>query len=72
MNTLKFKTNLNCSACVKAVTPSLNAFGKIKSWEVDTNDPDKILSVQTNDDLGDSEIIEMIKDRGFYAERLNS
>lgn len=42
---LRFKTNINCSNCVKAVSPFLNEIKDI-SWEVDTSNPDKILTVK--------------------------
>ena len=42
MNTLKFKTNINCNGCIAKVTPSLNGAGGIENWEVDTNNPQKI------------------------------
>jgi len=44
-NTLTLKTNLNCGSCVAKVTPALNALSDITHWEVDTANPDKLLSV---------------------------
>jgi len=46
METLTFKTNINCSNCVAKVTPFLNSDKSITKWEVDTNSPDKTLSVK--------------------------
>jgi len=45
MITLKFKTNINCGGCIKAVTPHLDKAEGVKSWSVDTVNPDKILTV---------------------------
>lgn len=47
MNTLKFKTNINCSGCINAVAPHLNQVEGITQWQVDTLDPEKILTVET-------------------------
>jgi hypothetical protein len=40
----QFRTNLNCQNCVAAVRPHLDAAG-LRSWDVNTADPNKILSV---------------------------
>lgn len=37
METLQFKTNINCSGCVAKVTPELNETEGIWHWNVDTN-----------------------------------
>ncbi len=64
MEALKFKTNINCSGCVKAVTPQLNQVDSISSWQVDTDHPEKILEVQSQ--TGDQQpVIEAVKKSGF-------
>ncbi len=64
METLKFKTNINCGGCVKAVTPKLNQVESITSWQVDTDNPDKILEVQSQ--TGDRQsVIDAVKKSGF-------
>ena len=47
MNTLKFKTNINCTGCLGKVTPILNAETDINNWEVDLKSEDRILTVAT-------------------------
>lgn len=42
----------------------------IESWEVDTDNPDKILTVET--DLEAAEVISIVKEAGFKAETLAS
>ena len=69
MNILKFKTNINCGNCVKAVTPILNNDKEIKSWAVDTDSPDKVLTVQS-ERLSSSEVINLIWNAGFKGEVL--
>ena len=64
MASLKFKTTINCGNCVRTVTPFLNELEGIKSWNVDTTNADKILTVET--DVLDAEvIIETVEDLGF-------
>jgi copper chaperone len=67
METLKFKTNINCGGYISTVTPSLDSLNDVKHWEVDTNNPDKILSVQAEDGLTANEIIETLKKKGYQA-----
>lgn len=69
MNTLKFKTNIKCGGCIATVTPFLNKVQDIKNWEVDTVNPDKILTVQS-ENLDAGEIISAIKAAGYTAESI--
>ena len=69
MTTLKFKTNINCSNCVAKVTPFLNRKEGVQSWNVDTENPDKILTVET-DELSAEDVIKVIKRTGFEAEKI--
>ncbi|MFT5833158.1 MAG: copper chaperone [Cognaticolwellia sp.] len=64
MGTLKFKTTINCGNCVRTVTPFLNELEGIKSWNVDTENPNKILSVET-DSLEAEIIVDTVEDLGF-------
>lgn len=69
MSTIKFKTNINCANCLAKVTPVLNKKEGIESWNVDTGNPDKILTVET-DTLSVEDIIETIKPTGFQVEAI--
>jgi copper chaperone len=69
MKTYQFKTTINCGGCVAKVTPHLNAEADIKSWEVDINNPDKVLTVET-ESLELNEIKAMVEKLGFKAEAL--
>jgi copper chaperone len=64
MKTLRFKTNINCSGCVAKVTPFLNEQENIEKWEVDTNNPDKILSV-SGESLEEEEVRRAVAEAGF-------
>lgn len=64
-----FKTNINCSGCVASITPHLNANKEIKHWEVNTQNPNKILTVET-ENLSDEKIKEIITNAGYKAETI--
>lgn len=69
MNTLKFKTNINCGGCIKSVTPHLNELDNIDSWKVDIENPDKILEVKL--ESGDEKtVIEAVSNAGFKIEKV--
>ena len=44
----QFKTNIKCGGCITAVTPFLNEAAGEGNWQVDTQNPDKILTVPTD------------------------
>jgi copper chaperone len=67
METLKFKTNINCGGCVATVTPLLNGLKNIQHWEVDTANPDKVLTVNADDNLKAAEVIDTLKQKGYNA-----
>ena len=67
MKTLRFKTNINCSNCLAKVTPFLDRKEGINSWNMDTETPDKILTVET-EVLEAEDILKTVKRTGFEAE----
>ncbi len=66
----KFKTNINCSNCVRSVSGFLNDVANIESWEVDTEKPDKILTVK-GDKVKPETIIEAVEEAGFDIKLIN-
>jgi copper chaperone len=71
METLKFKTNVNCGGCVATVTPHLNQIQGIGKWNVDTSNPLKVLTVESSGFAPDK-IIEKLKEAGYKAELIAS
>lgn len=71
MKTLKFKTNINCGGCVSKVTPFLNKQEGVDSWEVDTDNPDKILTVESNG-ASEEDVKATLQKIGFKAASVNS
>lgn len=70
MSELKFKTNINCGSCIKSVTPFLNETVGEGNWKVDTANPDKILTVETTEEVAD--VIEAVTDAGFKIELISA
>jgi copper chaperone len=70
METLKFKTNINCGGCIATVTPALDGLKDIQHWEVDTTDPNKILTVKADDNLTAAQVIDTLKQKGYKAEKV--
>jgi len=71
MNTLKFKTNVKCGGCIATVTPYLNEVKGIVSWNVDTTDTMKIMTVET-EEISAAEITSVMKTAGYQAELIFS
>ncbi len=66
---LKFKTTINCGNCVRTVTGFLNDVKGIEKWEVDTNNPDKILTVE-GDAVTVEEVVAAVEEAGFDIEAI--
>ena len=69
MITIKYKTNINCSNCIKSVTPFLNELDNVDMWKVDTENPDKILEVVLDDEEKEL-VVEAVKSAGFIIEEI--
>ena len=67
MKTYQFNTNINCGGCVAKVTPHLNENSAIQQWSVDTQNPKKVLTVQT-ESLSEEAIVNLVNKAGFKAE----
>jgi len=73
VKTLKFKTNINCQNCINKVSPALNAADMVDDWQVDTQNPDKILAVSLDEDEENANaeaIITLLAEKGYKAEVL--
>jgi copper chaperone len=69
METLKFKTNIKCGGCIATVTPFLNADENIEKWQVDLENLDRILTVETHQSA--EAIAELVKKAGYNAQQIN-
>ena len=68
MEMIKLKTTIKCSGCVATVTPFLNEAVGENNWQVDTNDPAKVLTVTGGIDPG--KVIKAVEKAGYKAEKL--
>lgn len=68
MSTYTFKTNINCGNCIKSVTPFLNELDNVDSWKVDTENPDKILEVELDDEDVQA-VVSAVEKAGFKIQR---
>jgi copper chaperone len=68
METLKFKTTIKCSGCINKATPFLNNKLGEDNWEVDVQNPDKILTVMADKPVTKDEVIQTVEEAGFKAE----
>ena len=64
MEALKFKTNINCENCLKRVKPFLDKVEGVKSWSVDTQSADKILTVELGT-ASEEQIVDAVSKVGF-------
>lgn len=63
VKTRKFKTDINCDSCVRNVMPYLNSVSSVTSWDVDTTNKEKVLTVHGT--FTDKEVEQAVKDAGF-------
>jgi len=70
MKKYQIKTNIMCAGCIEKVTPYLNANNEIRSWSVDIQNPNKVLTIET-DNLTDEMIREIVKSAGYNAQKLD-
>lgn len=68
METTKFKTTIKCSGCVAKVTPFLNEVLGEDNWEVDYNNPSKVLTVVGEKNT--AKVIQAVEKAGYKAEVL--
>jgi len=70
MQTIKYKTNIKCGGCIATVAPYLNELKDLEKWEVDTNSPDKVLTIQGTSESIDQEVVNSLKKAGYTAEKI--
>jgi copper chaperone len=71
METIKFKTNINCGGCLAKVTPFLNEEKSIEKWEVNILTPEKTLTVESQD-ANPETVIKAVQKAGFKIEEIKS
>ena len=69
MEVLILKTNIRYKKQVKTVAPLLDGQDNISRWNIDLNDIDKVLRIES-DDMELTEVVQIIKKAGFHCEEL--
>ena len=69
MKHLQFSTSINCASCARAVSPTLNTLLGEGNWSVDTQNPDKILTV-LQDNISQQTIIDSLISLGYTCNPL--
>ncbi len=69
MQILVFKTNLTDNKHLSVIKSALNHHPYIKKWNVDLQDCDNILRVESDGIAGD-EVESMLLNAGYYCEEL--
>lgn len=68
METLKFKTNIKCSGCIAAVTPHLNESIGEGNWQVDLNNPAKVLTIVV--EANEETVRAAVERAGYKADKM--
>lgn len=64
---LLFKTDIKCSGCTSKIAPYLDSESAITHWQVDLQDPDKVLSVRSNG-MTAGHLMQTVRNAGFNIE----
>ncbi len=64
-----FKTNIKCGGCVSKVKPYLDGLKEIRSWKVDLDSPDRILTVEG--EISGDLVIKAIASAGYRADSIS-
>ena len=68
MKTITLKTNIMCADCIEKVTPKLDELVGADHWSVDTQSPDKKLTVSIANDVNGSDVIAAVQAAGYKAD----
>ena len=67
MKILTFTSNIACNGCLSKVKPFLDELEGLANWQVDIENPQKILRVET-DELSAEQIQEAVAKAGYRLE----
>ena len=70
MNVIILRTNIKTKRKVKSLVQVFDNHSGIKRWNVDTEDVDNVLRIESNKSLKEKEIIHLIHSHGFSCEEL--
>ena len=68
MKTSRFKTTAKCGGCDAKNGETLGKVVTRDQWDIDLSTSDRVLTITS--DLSDDQVIELVKEAGFKAEKL--
>lgn len=70
MKILKFKTNINSEEDVKTLRPYLDQESTISRWNIDTDNPENVLSA-SGEELEIDTVKKLVEKAGYEAEAIH-
>lgn len=64
MNTMTFKTNINCGGCKRTIAAFFQKESRIAKWDVDLSSPERILTVEA-EGISEQDVVEIGRKAGF-------
>ncbi len=71
MKVLVFKTNIQSEGKVQQVRSLFSRHNAVLKLTVDTDDEDKVLRIETRNNLKEKEVVSLVQQSGFQCEVLN-
>ena len=71
MQVLVLKTNLKSKAEVEKIKPIFNLHPSINNWNVDSDDIDNVLRIESQHELKEFKVISLLNQYGIQGESLN-
>lgn len=68
MNVIVLKTNLATAEMVERLNPILNQHTLVAEWHVDLEDIDRVLRIETPEDVGEDYFQNLLVNQGFKIE----
>jgi len=72
MHLVILKTDIKTKKKVKKIKSLLNNHPLIINWSVDTEDIDNVLRIEAVNSLHEREVVDMIRQKGFFCTHLTS
>jgi hypothetical protein len=71
MEVLIFRTNISTHQQLVFLGNILTNYPVIARWTVDTEDVDNVLRIEAFNPIGESDIVQILENWGFYCEELS-
>lgn len=68
---MKFKTTVQCGACVASIKKALTPLAPADKWTVDLHSPERILTYEGTLEVDPEEVMRLVRNLGFDIERID-